>query len=171
MNTDKILVAYATRFGSTQEVAETIAAILREAGVEVDTQTMQEVKGLDGYHAVVLGAAIYNTRWHPRAHQFLAEHQEALKQRPTAIFALGPLSTSDIAMQRSRRQLDKELEKHPWLKPAALEMFVGKIDPSKLGFFERIGTTASDNRNWSAIRNWAAALPEKLELNKILNPS
>ena len=110
MNTRSILLAYATRFGSTQEVAETITAELREAGLEVDLQPMQEVKTLDNYDAVVLGAAIYGSKWHPDAHKFLSQNQEILRQRPVAIFALGPLSTSDAARRRSRRQLDEELE-------------------------------------------------------------
>jgi menaquinone-dependent protoporphyrinogen oxidase len=162
MNTKSILLAYATRYGSTKEVAETITAELREAGFQVDIQPMQEIKTLDNYEAVVVGAAIYNARWHPNAHQFLSMHQDTLRQRPVAIFGLGPLSTNSAAMLRSRRQLDKELEKYPWLKPIAVEMFVGKVDPSKLSFFERLGTTASDHRNWEAIRLWAKALPARL---------
>ena len=106
MDTKSILLAYATRYGSTQEVAETITAALREDGLEVDIQPMQEVKRLDNYDAIVLGAAIYSNRWHPDAHQFLSQHQETLRQRPAAIFALGPLSTGDRAMLRSRRQLE-----------------------------------------------------------------
>ena len=159
-----ILVAYATRYGSTQEVAESIAATLREAGLAVDIQPMQNVRTLTSYDAVVLGAAIYNARWHPDAHKFLSQHQESLKQRPVAIFALGPLSTSSAATQRSRRQLDKELGKYPWLKPVALEMFAGKYDPSKPGmsFFERL-VPARDYRNWDAVRAWANALPAQLE--------
>ena len=171
MNTRSILLAYATRFGSTQEVAETITAELREAGLEVDLQPMQEVKTLDNYDAVVLGAAIYGSKWHPDAHKFLSQHQETLRQRPVAIFALGPLSTSDAAMLRSRRQLDRELAKYPWLKPVGVEMFVGKLDPSKLGFFERLGSTASDYRNWDAIRLWANALPAQLQHNEMLIPA
>jgi len=170
MYTRSILLAYASRFGSTQEVAETITAALRQAGLEVDNQPMQEVKRLDKYDAVVLGAAIYNARLHPDALLFLSQHQETLRQRPVAIFALGPLSTSDAAMLRSRRQLDKELEKYPWLKPVALEMFVGKLDPSKLGFFERLGTTASDHRDWNAIRIWANALPARLQHAEVVSP-
>ena len=74
-----------------------------------------------------------------------------------AIFTLGPLNPSDAAKQRSRRQLDKELAKYPWLKPVAVEIFVGKYDPSKVSFFERF-LPASDHRNWDAIRAWAKAL-------------
>jgi menaquinone-dependent protoporphyrinogen oxidase len=165
MNTKSILLAYATRFGSTQEVAETIAALLRESDLEVDIRPMQEVKKLDGYDAVVLGAAIYNARWHPEAHQFLSRHREALEQRPVVIFALGPLSTSEVAMQRSRHQLDKEIEKYPWLKPATVEVFIGKIDRSKMGFFDRITSPATtDHMNWESIRLWAKELPGRLQV-------
>jgi len=171
MNTRSILLAYATRYGATQEVAETITTALREAGLEVNIQPMPEIKTLDHYAAIVLGAAIYNAKWHPDAHQFLSQHQETLRQLPVAIFALGPLSTSGAAMLRSRRQLDRELEKYPWLKPDAQEMFVGKMDPTKLGFFERLGSTASDHRDWEAIRAWAKALPVQLQHDEMLSPA
>jgi menaquinone-dependent protoporphyrinogen oxidase len=170
MNTNTVLLAYATRFGSTQEVAETVAASLREAGLKVDLRLMRQVESLDQYEVVVLGAAIYNAKWHADAHQFLAQHQEALRQRPVVIFTLGPLSTSAAAKRNSRRQLDRELAKYPWLKPVALEIFVGKLDPSKLGFFERLGTTASDHRDWEAIRLWAKALPARLQNAEVLSP-
>jgi menaquinone-dependent protoporphyrinogen oxidase len=172
MNTRSILLTYATRYGSTQEVAETITAALCNAGLEVELQPMQEVRTLDNFAAVVLGAAIYNAKWHPDAHNFLSQHQEALSQRPVAIFALGPLSTNGMAIRRSRLQLEKELKKYPWLKPVALQMFVGKLDPSKLGFFERIGSTASDYRDWEAIRAWANTLPTQLQQDeRLLHPA
>ena len=171
MNTKSILVTYATRYGSTQEVAESITIALSQAGFEVELQPLQDVKTLDSYGAVVLGAAIYNARWHPDAHQFLSQHQEALKQRPVAIFALGPLSTGDAAMLRSRRQLDKELEKYSWLRPVAQEIFVGKLDPSKLSFFDRLMSPASDHMDWEAIRTWANALPARLQRDAVLRPA
>jgi menaquinone-dependent protoporphyrinogen oxidase len=172
MNTNSVLLAYATRFGSTQEVAETVAASLREAGLEVDLQLMSQVESLDQYEAVVLGAAIYNTKWHAEAHQFVARHQAALTQRPVAIFTLGPLSSSESAMQNSRRQLDKELAKYRWLKPVAVQVFAGKYDPKKpgMGFFERL-LPARDYRDWKAIRAWANALPAQLEHAEMLQPA
>ena len=71
MNTKPILVTYATRYGSTEEVAEMIATNLREAGLEVDLQPMRAVLSLDAYGAAVLGAAIYGGHWHP--HKSFAE--------------------------------------------------------------------------------------------------
>jgi menaquinone-dependent protoporphyrinogen oxidase len=173
MNTQSILLAYASRFGSTQEVAESITAALRQSGLEVDIEPMQQVGSIDSYDAVVLGAAIYNARWHPEAHQFLSQHQGALSQRPVVIFTLGPLSRSDSAKRNSRRQLDTDLAKYPWLKPVAVEIFAGKYDPSKpgLGFFERMLPTR-DLRDWDAIRAWANTLPVLLQQrNEILEPA
>ena len=172
MNTKSILLAYASRFGSTQEVAETIASTLREDGLEVDLQPMQEVKSLDRYDAIVLGAAIYNARWNAVAHQFVSQHQDALTQLPVAIFTLGPLSASDAAKRNSRRQLDNELTKYPWLKPVAVEIFAGKYDPSKpgLGFFDRF-VPARDLRNWDAIRAWANELSAQLRHAEMLQPA
>jgi menaquinone-dependent protoporphyrinogen oxidase len=123
---------------------------------------MGAVQSLDAYGAAVLGAAIYGGHWHPDAHQFLSQHQEALNHMPVAIFTLGPVNTSAGAMKNSHRQLDKELARYPWLKLVALEIFVGKYDPSKLGFFEKL-LPASDHRNWEAIRAWAKALPAQLK--------
>lgn len=157
-----ILLAYASLYGSTQEVAEAIAAELRLAGMEIEARVMSGVDGLDRYDAVLLGAAIYNTRWHPDAHRFLSRHQAALRLRPVVIFALGPLSTSAAAMARAQRQLQAELARYPWLKPVTTQMFVGKIDPSKLGLFERLGVTPSDKRDWNAIRTWARSLAVQL---------
>ncbi len=164
MNTRTVLVAYASRYGSTQEVAEAITTSLREAGIEVDLQPMQAVQRLDSYDAIVLGAALYNARWHADAHQFLTKHQAMLRQRPVAIFSLGPLGTGDAAMRSSRRQLDKELAKYLWLKPVALDVFAGKYDPTKpgLGSFYRL-VPARDYRDWEAIRAWAKALPSQIE--------
>ena len=86
-----ILVTYATRYGSTQEVAEAVAGTLCEQGLAVDLQPVEDVHTLDGYQAVVLGAPFYIGRWHKDALEFLATHHETLAERLVAVFALGPL--------------------------------------------------------------------------------
>jgi menaquinone-dependent protoporphyrinogen oxidase len=175
MMSSSILVGYATRYGSTQEVAETVATTLREGGLEVDLQPMREVQTLDGYGAVVLGAAVYIGKWHKEAHQFLLRHQEAqaLIQRPVAVFALGPLHRDEQEMQGSRAKLDTELANYPWLTPIALEMFVGKYDPARLRFPDNLiaglpgtplhGLPAVDFRDWATIRAWAKNLAVQLQ--------
>src|SRR5512142_2774575 len=101
MNTRSILVAFASRYGSTQQAAEIVAEALRQAGRQVDLQPMQEVKSLEHYDAIVLGAAIYNAKWHPDAHAFLSQHEAILRQRPVALFSLGPTTRNPAAKKRS----------------------------------------------------------------------
>jgi menaquinone-dependent protoporphyrinogen oxidase len=158
-----ILVAYATRYGSTQEVAEAVAATLRERGLAVDIQPMRNVRTLDQYRAIVLGAPLYLFHWHTDALHFLARHREALMQRPVAIFALGPFHAEEKEFQGAREQLDKELAKFPWLTPQAITIFGGKFDPQKLTFPYNLlpalkNMPESSVRDWTAIRTWANEL-------------
>jgi len=163
-----VLVAYATRYGSTQEVAEAIAATLRERGLQSDLQRLHDVRTLEGHDAVVMGAPLFMFRWHKDARAFLARHREALTQRPVAVFALGPFNDVPKEWQGVREQLDKELAKFPWLKPAAVAIFGGKFDPATLRFpFNLLpamkNIPASDIRDWAAISAWASELAAKFQ--------
>ena len=163
-----ILVGYATRYGSTQEVAEAIASALREGGLAVDCQPMKGVQSLEGYGGVVLGAPLYMFRWHKDAKNFLSRHRQALTGRPVAVFALGPFNDVPKDWQEVRANLDKELAKFPWFAPVAIEVFGGKFDPAKLDFpytlvpgLKKMPVT--DIRDWTAIRAWANSLAAKLQ--------
>jgi flavodoxin len=81
-----VLVAYASREGSTAEIAETIGMVLREAGAEVDVLPVKEVHNLDGYDAVVLGSAVHIGKVLPEAVQFAKRHQPVLADLPVAYF-------------------------------------------------------------------------------------
>jgi menaquinone-dependent protoporphyrinogen oxidase len=163
-----ILVGYATRYGSTQEVAEAIAATLREGGLAVDCRPLKEVKTLEGYSGVVVGAPLYMFHWHKDAKNFLSRHRQAITARPVAVFAMGPLKDEAKDWQDVRAQLDKELLKFPWLAPVAAEVFGGKHDPAKLTFPHNLipalkQMPATDIRDWTAIRAWAIGLAAKLQ--------
>jgi menaquinone-dependent protoporphyrinogen oxidase len=152
-----VLVTYATKYGSTREVAEAIAATLSAYGLQTEMRPAREVRSLDGYSAVVLGAALYIGRWHKDARRFLKRHRAALSRLPVAIFALGPLSTAEKEWQDARAQLDQTLATASWLAPVAVELFGGVINPAKLRFpFNHM--PAGDARDWTAIRAWASEL-------------
>ncbi len=168
-----ILVAYASKYGSTQEVAEAIAAELRKEGATVTLERAQAVKTLEGYRAIVLGAPIYIGALHKDALNFLRQHRQELEKRPIAVFALGPTHDDEQERQESRAMLDKELAKFPWLTTVTVEMFGGKYDPHKLRFPDSLiatlpasplhGAPAGDVRDWGAIRAWAKSLVAKLQ--------
>jgi len=168
---NSILVAYATRYGSTQEVAKRIATTLREEGLTVEVQPAKQVRTLAGYRAVVLGAPLYIGRWLKDARSFLEQHPAALMTRPVAIFTLGP-TRGDEDWETVQAQLDKELGQYPWLNPVAVELFGGKYDPTKLRFLDKLLTAlpasplhdlpANDLRDWDAIHAWASSLAPQL---------
>jgi menaquinone-dependent protoporphyrinogen oxidase len=85
---DKILVAYANRTGSTAEVAEEIGNILIGKGAQVVVEPVQDITDLSAYWAVVLGSAIQNRQWLPEAVEFVRTHQSTLAQKPCAMFSL-----------------------------------------------------------------------------------
>lgn len=162
----KVLIAYATTHGSTQEIAETVAAVLREGGQNVDLQPARQARSLAGYSAVVLGAPLYMFRLHKDATRFLARHRQALSGGlPVAVFAGGPFGEPKPAeLLEIHKSVERELAKFPWLTPAAVEIMGGKFDPDRLRFPYNLipalkQMPASDLRDWDAIRAWAKSLP------------
>src|SRR5512139_1369779 len=83
---DKILVTYASRLGSTAGVAEAIGKTLMDNGAQVEVRRMEDVTDLTPYSGVVAGSAIRNKQWLPEAVQFVQTHQAALQQKPFAAF-------------------------------------------------------------------------------------
>jgi menaquinone-dependent protoporphyrinogen oxidase len=153
------LVAYATKHGSTREVAEAIASALVEHGHVAELRPAHEVKSVGAYDAVVLGGALYTGRWHRDARAFLTQHRRALAERPVAVFGMGPrtLAASDVA--DSRAQLDRALAAVPDVQPVSVATFGGVVDPAQLRFpFSRM--PASDARDWDAIEGWAVFVAE-----------
>jgi menaquinone-dependent protoporphyrinogen oxidase len=161
----KVLVAYASSYGSTKEIAEVISETLRSQGLVVDLRPIRKVRILEGYSAVVLGAPLYMFRLHKDALHFLSQHRKMLTDHlPLAIFAGGPFGQGDgKEWQEVRAKFDLELAKFPWLTPLSVLMVGGKFDPAKLRFPYNLipvlkKMPASDLRDWVAIRTWANSL-------------
>jgi menaquinone-dependent protoporphyrinogen oxidase len=151
---ERVLVAYATRHGSTREVADELAATLHRQGIAVDVKPAADVDGLDGYAGVVLGCALYTGRVHRDARGFLKTHRRVLAGLPLAVFAMGPRTTEADDMARSRAQLDRALAAVPDVEPVSVAIFGGVVDPGRLHFpFSRM--PASDARDRDAIQAWA----------------
>jgi menaquinone-dependent protoporphyrinogen oxidase len=149
-----ILVAYATKHGSTEEVAEEIAFTLCDLGWRVDLRSAREVrKHINHDDLVVLGGAIYSGRLHPDARRFLRRHRKELSKLPVAVFGMGPLGPDKEAWERSRAQLARNLAKRAWLRPARMTVF-GGVDPRRPRW-----DVDRDFRDWEAIRSWARELP------------
>jgi len=149
----KVLVAYDTKHGSTEDVADAVASRLRECACSVDVSRARDVRDVEGYDALVVGAPIYSGRWLTGAHRLLKRMDRlAADRRPrVAVFALGPRSDDGPEnWARPRAQLEHALVKHPTLEPISTALFGGADPPKK--------SPRRDLRDWDAIRTWASGL-------------
>jgi menaquinone-dependent protoporphyrinogen oxidase len=168
MNAEKILVTYASRAGSTAEVAKAIGQTLREGGAQVDVRPMKEVEDLSPYRAVVAGSAIRGGKWLPEAMRFMHAHQVELTNRTCATFMV----CITLGMRNGEKYRDGlrdwMAESRSLARPVSEGMFAGMLDFSKvpltfntllmrlmvmIGVFPR-----GDHRDWGAIRTWAESL-------------
>lgn len=164
----KILVTYASRAGSTAEIAETVSKTLSQDGVQIELLPMQDVKNISSYSAVVAGSAIRNSKWLPEAMDFVQTHRAELAKKPFATFTVCitlAMSNSDQYRQAVR---EWTAPVRTLVQPMSEGLFAGKLDFHKLpvtfatlklrlvvalGIFPK-----DDRRNWNAIRTWAENL-------------
>ncbi len=150
----RVLVAYASKMGSTKEIAEAIGARLTERGCLAEIRPAETVDSVDGYDAVVLGSAVYLGRWRREAVRFVRRHHRRLAAGRVWLFESGwlerrpdPLVATAGARRRARRLL---------APPPAV--FGGRLDPElAIGFMARMLAQgmSGDARDWDEIVAWA----------------
>jgi menaquinone-dependent protoporphyrinogen oxidase len=159
----RALIAYASKYGSTEEVAHAIGGVLADRGLECDVVPAHEVHEIDGYDLVVVGGGLYMTRLHKDAQKFLRRHREVLARVPLAVFAMGPLSAEPAEIDKARPQLVQALERVPELRPVATAVFGGVIVPERL-HFPLNKMPAGDHRDWDEIRRFAESLAAEVPI-------
>jgi len=159
---DKVLIAYGSKYGSTAEIAEAIGQVLREAGFDADVHSAETVQDLAPYRAVVLGSGVYAGMWRKEAAQFLEAHQAGLAERPVWLFSSGPSGEGDpVELLDGWRFPDAQKPIADRISPRDMAVFHGNIDRDKLNLAEKLIVKAvkgefGDFRDWDAIRNWAS---------------
>ncbi len=159
-----VLVAYASKHGSTQGIAERIAGKLRQMGKQVDVQPVDTVKNPGSYEAYVIGSAIYFGSWMKEATEFVHQNKTTLAGRPVWLFSVGPLG---VDFMDDEQQPKEKAEFQETIKPRDHRVFFGALDHNKLTFTERMMTKAvrapeGDYRNWEAIDTWAESIARDL---------
>jgi len=161
----RILVAYASRAGTTLSIAEAIAETLSTKGAQVEVLPVKEVRSLTPYQAVVAGSAIRGAKWLPEGLRFVEANREELSQKPFAAFMV----CITLAMKNGEQYRDRIKD---WMdpvrqlvQPVSEGMFAGMLDFDRIPFsWNRLKMQASvaagifppgDHRDWEAIRLWA----------------
>ena len=159
----KILVASASKHGSTEEIGAFIAKRLRERGLDADAIPLEEVDGLLGYDAVVLGSAVYIGSWMKEAQAFVKTKREHLGSMPVWLFSSGP--TDPEGEHGPSDEARAELE--DLVHPREHAVFFGAIDLDRLGFIEKrmvkaVKAPVGDFRDWELIGAFADRIADGL---------
>ena len=154
----RILIAYATRAGSTAETAVRMGELLAKRGLQVDVRPVASVTGLGPYSAVVAGSAIRTGAVLPEMLTFLQNNQAAFQQKPLSLFILCMTLAADT--ESNRETVGAYLAPvRAVVKPASEGLFAGVMDMNKLKLLERLAIMAMDApsgdfRRWDQINAW-----------------
>jgi menaquinone-dependent protoporphyrinogen oxidase len=160
----RVLVAVASRHGSTRDIAQAIGARLADAaGVTAVVLPVEQHPDPAPYDAVVLGSAVYAGRWLEPARDYATRFAAALRGRPVWLFSSGPIGEPPFPP-------DEPHDAGPIRQVTGARdhrVFPGRLDKQLLGFGERAMVTAmraplGDFRDWDAVRAWADAIAEQL---------
>lgn len=161
----KVLVAFASRHHSTQEIAEVIAKQLTENDIDVDLRRADAVADIAGYEAVVLGSAVYMGAWLPPAWSFVERFRTTLERIPVWLFSSGPIGFENAVPQGAPSKLAELMQA---TQARNHQIFAGKLDSKCLSLGERLVTKIirppeGDFRDWESIHNWAEGIGASLQ--------
>lgn len=178
----RVLVAYETNAGSTEEVARAIGETLASDSAEAEVCRLGDVKNVAAYDAAVIGAPMI-VGWHRKAVKFVRRHRDALSRIPVAYFMTALSLTDDktedlegihiykdpgllkepknpeaLSFKERRSSLGAYLEpvlkKAPRIKPLSIALFAGKLDYRALKFPQMVFVMLLFAEKPRDYRNW-----------------
>jgi menaquinone-dependent protoporphyrinogen oxidase len=165
----KVLIAFASKHGATEEIAVRISRALHASGLAADLRSAEDVDDLPAYDAFVIGSAVYAGQWRKEAAELLESGEPALSDKPVWLFSSGPTGEGDPATLMNGWTLPESLKPvAERIAPEDIAFFGGKLDMDKLNLAEKIlvkGVKApiGDFRDWEAIDDWAAGIATTLQ--------
>ena len=166
--TYRILVAYASKYGATAEIARKIGDVLTTAGLKVNVLDVEKVTDVTPFDAVVLGSAVYGGNWRSEAVKFLEDYKTPLEHIPIWLFSSGPMGEGDpVALAQGWHFPSAQQPIADRIHARDIALFHGVLDLSKLNFVEKtivkdFNAPAGDFRDWEAITNWAISIAVSL---------
>jgi len=161
----KVLIAYASGYGSTAEVAREMGETLMQEGISVTVSQLPGNHSPEQYDAVIVGSAIRYDRWMPAAKEFVINNSATLDKMPVAFFfnCLTLARRSDETEEKAHQYARQLFSLDEKVKPLSVGRFPGVLDYTKMPFFIRTifkifgfiaGLQPGDYRDWKEIRQW-----------------
>ncbi len=166
---NRVLVAYATKYGATAGIAEKIGQVILQAGLQADVLPTDRVSDITVYKAIVLGSAVYVGQWRKEAVAFLENNEKAMSKLPVWFFSSGPTGDGDpVQLMQGWRFPEAQQPIADRIQPRDIAFFLGFLDMKKLNMAEKLlikGLKApvGDFRDWDVIASWATAIADTLK--------
>jgi len=158
----KVLVTYASKYGSTGGVADAIGKELCSKDVTSDVALINNAGNIGSYQGAVIGSAIYMGKWMSEAVDFVKKNKDTLRQMPVAYFLVCMTLSKPTEENRAKAlsYMDPILKAVPEIKPVGIGTFAGALDYNNLSWLNKKilkskGTPEGDFRDWKAIQAWA----------------
>jgi menaquinone-dependent protoporphyrinogen oxidase len=166
VNAPKILIAYASKCGSTGEVAAAIGRALAQNGARVDVRPLKQIVDLASYQTLFIGSAIRVAKWLPEASKFVSDQRAILERVPLAYFTVCMTLSEDTPANRAKAAGFTDPVRGV-LAPAAEGFFAGRVDPQRLSIIESTmlrmkSVPEGDFRDWEKISEWAQSAYEEM---------
>ena len=181
----RVLIAYGSRWGSTEEIAGRLAGFLGEEGVEADLLDVKKDRrwpSLEGYDGVMVGSSVKVTKWMREPLQFLRRKADELRGKKVALFVscMSMLADPDHA----RTDLLEKVAESAGVEAVLMEAFGPVIDMgpgSRMGFLDKkiaqsvmLGLSKdkglefdadgrNDLRDWERVKGFAHRFAESLK--------
>jgi len=165
----KILVAYASRYGSTKQIAERLAVELATSGHDAEALPISGGVDLGGYDAFVVGSAVFYGKWMSDAEDFVRANAFTLSSRPIWLFSSGPIGpvVKDGRDQREKATPHEIAELRKLVGARDHRVFFGKLERKVVsglgGIIARAVGVEGDFRDWGEISTWARDIAASLE--------
>jgi menaquinone-dependent protoporphyrinogen oxidase len=165
----KVLVAYASKYGATAEIAEKIGEVLKQEGLQADVLPAKSVKNLAEYAAVIIGSAVYIAMWRKEASNFLKKNEKLLTGKPVWLFSTGPGGQGDpVQLLKGWRVPNGLKPVIDRIKPRDTAVFGGNVNAEKMNSIEKwmiknVKSPVGDFRDWNAITKWAKGIAEAVK--------
>ncbi|XUM05043.1 flavodoxin domain-containing protein [Streptomyces venezuelae ATCC 10712] len=159
----RVLVAYGSKHGATEGIADEIGRTLRADGIDAVVLSAGAVTDVSGYDGVVLGGALYAGHWNGKARRCARRNAEKLRHRPLWLFSSGPVDSS--AEQRDIPPVPGVARRIKKLGAREHVTFGGAMTAETAGFISRSLVRqgkGGDFRNPERVRAWAHHIATEL---------
>lgn len=165
----KVLLTYASKYGSTKEIADKIRDLLEGRKIANEMLSVEKVNNLNDYSAVIIGSAVYMGQWRKKAVNLLKNNIAELRHKKVWIFSTGPTGKGDPVELLEGWKIPKNLEDTvAQINPVDIKVFGGKLEEGRLSFMDKfiikkVKAPVGDFIDWKDVEKWTVQIISQLK--------